>query len=179
MEPTSEDSSSCEQFGEEVADFTDTSENPPRGHFYSVYIPPDVRQKGAQACKCIYKDKVEAMKVVKKTKKARFKHFEYFHEALKFATAGAVDPPKPSQAINGSVVKTISLNAQLVNERLSPFKGPKPQDLVKLRKAIETGDVDSFRQAVWENPRYLVSNGDTPSILQVKSRPSDTKQNKH
>ncbi|RZC34547.1 ankyrin repeat and LEM domain-containing protein 2 [Asbolus verrucosus] len=166
MEPTSEDSASFEQFGEEVADFSDAAENPLRGHFYSVFIPLDVRQKGTQVCKYIYKDKVEAMKMVKKTKKARFKHFEYFHEALRFAAAGAVDAPKSSQTINGSVVKNVSLSPQIANERLSPFKGPKPQDFVKLRKSIETGDIEYFRQTVWENPRYLVSNGDTPSILQ-------------
>ncbi|XP_063907784.1 ankyrin repeat and LEM domain-containing protein 2 isoform X2 [Zophobas morio] len=161
----SSEDSAFDQFTEEVADFSE-GEAPLRGNFYSVYVPPDVRQKGTQLCKYIYKDKVEAMKMVKKTKKARFKHFEVFNEALKFASVGVVDPPRPSHPINGSIVKSLSLSPQIVNERLSPFKGPKPQDLVKLRKAIETGDVETFRQAVWENPRYLVSNGDTPSILQ-------------
>ncbi|EFA02194.1 ankyrin repeat and LEM domain-containing protein 2 [Tribolium castaneum] len=160
MDQPSEDSV---PFYEEAANFADNSEPPVSGHFYSVFIPHDVRQKGTQTCDYIYKDKAEAMKMVKKTKKARFKHFEFFHDALKFASVGAAETPNSPPVVNGSVK---GLNSQVVNERLSPFKGPKPQDLVKLRKAIETGDVDTFRQAVWENPRYLISSGDTPSILQ-------------
>lgn len=48
-----------------------------------------------------------------------------------------------------------------------PFKGPKPQELTNLRKAIETGDVVTVESLVWDNPRFLVSSGDTPVILQV------------
>lgn len=139
-----------------------------KGNFYSVYIPPDVRQKGTQICQYVFTDKVEAMKMVKKTKKARFKHFERYQEAIRFADVGIVDQPKSPISLNGSIVQNNSVNQLPIgNERVSPFKGPKPQDLVKLRKSIETGDYSYFSRAVWENPRYLVSNGDTPSILQV------------
>jgi hypothetical protein len=54
-------------------------------------------------------------------------------------------------------------------EKPSPFKGPKAQDLVRLRKMIECGDIDTFTRTIWDNPRYLVSSGDTPAILQVGS----------
>lgn len=46
------------------------------------------------------------------------------------------------------------------------FKGPKSQDLVKFRKAIEKHDFTYVRKCVDENPRYLVSSGDTPQVLQ-------------
>ena len=49
----------------------------------------------------------------------------------------------------------------------SSFRGPKPQDLVKLRKAMESGDLDLVKSVVWSNPRYLIGSGDTPVILQV------------
>lgn len=49
----------------------------------------------------------------------------------------------------------------------SPFKGPKPQELTNLRKAIEIGDAATVESLVWENPRFLISSGDTPVILQV------------
>lgn len=55
-----------------------------------------------------------------------------------------------------------------VGEKPSPFRGPKPQDMVRFRKAIEGGDFEFVKKTVWENPRYLVSSGDTPAILQVR-----------
>lgn len=53
-------------------------------------------------------------------------------------------------------------------EKPSPFRGPKPQDMVRFRKAIESRDLEYVKKTVWENPRYLVSSGDTPAILQVR-----------
>ena len=55
------------------------------------------------------------------------------------------------------------------NPEASAFKGPKIQDLVKLRKAIENGQINVVRDTIWTNPRYLVSSGDTPVILQVRT----------
>lgn len=55
-----------------------------------------------------------------------------------------------------------------VSTESSPFKAPKPQDLAELRQAIENGDVKTFQSKVWDNPRYMVSAGDTPAIYQVK-----------
>uniref|UniRef100_A0A8D8R530 Ankyrin repeat and LEM domain-containing protein 2 n=1 Tax=Cacopsylla melanoneura TaxID=428564 RepID=A0A8D8R530_9HEMI len=48
-------------------------------------------------------------------------------------------------------------------EKPSPFKSLKSQELVKLRKLIEKGN--EVKKLVWENPRYLVSSGDFPTIL--------------
>ena len=48
------------------------------------------------------------------------------------------------------------------------YRGPKPQELVRLRKAIESGDKATVMGLVWANPRYLISSGDTPTILQVR-----------
>lgn len=40
-----------------------------------------------------------------------------------------------------------------------------------LRKAIISQDKDKFKELVWSNPRYLISTGDTPTILQVHISP--------
>lgn len=41
---------------------------------------------------------------------------------------------------------------------------------MQFRKAIEGGDLKRVREIVWNNPRYLVGNGDTPSILKEGTR---------
>lgn len=131
-----------------------------RGNFYSVYVPLEARSKDIQIADNIFTDKVEALKLVKKTKKARFKHFQYYNEALDFALTGLLELSNQQN----EVIKNVT--APVVSEKISLFKGPKPQELVKLRKCIESGDIEAFTSAIWENPRYLVSSGDTPSILQ-------------
>ena len=49
----------------------------------------------------------------------------------------------------------------------SPFRGPKPPELSQFRRSIEAGDCDTVEKAIWRNPRFLVSSGDTPTVLQV------------
>ncbi|UYV80147.1 FCHSD2 [Cordylochernes scorpioides] len=47
-----------------------------------------------------------------------------------------------------------------------PFRAPSKQDLMKFRKTIEQGDLETFLRYLWCNPRFLVSEGDTAVILQ-------------
>ena len=51
----------------------------------------------------------------------------------------------------------------------SVYKAPKMRELVNLRVVIESGDEHQFTALVWSNPRYLVSSGDTPVILHVRT----------
>jgi len=50
-------------------------------------------------------------------------------------------------------------------ERLA-FKAPKTQDLMSLRRHITAGNKEAIENLVWSNPRYLISSGDTPTIVQ-------------
>lgn len=111
----------------------------------------------------VYTDKLEAMKIVKKYKKARFKSFKIKQEAVEFAVHGSAIVAITSPALSENLEAT----DPIIGEKPSPFKGPKAQDLVRLRKMIECGDMFMFRVTVWDNPRYLISSGDTPAILQV------------
>lgn len=52
----------------------------------------------------------------------------------------------------------------------SPFRGPKSQELVQFRKSIEQGKLDVVREIIWNNPRYLIGSGDTPTILKESAR---------
>lgn len=136
--------------------------------YYGVHIPSDIQIQDPDGYINVFQDKLEALKVVKKYKKARFKAFSYYHEAAEFAVHGS-DCPNNNTTIDGlSFNKTGNESPQTVGEKPSPFRGPKSQDLVRLRKAIEAGDLELVRTTVWDNPRYLISSGDTPSILQVR-----------
>lgn len=52
----------------------------------------------------------------------------------------------------------------------SNFPAPKSQELVKFRKEIEQNNVQKVYELINLNPRYLVSSGDTPSILKEGPR---------
>lgn len=56
----------------------------------------------------------------------------------------------------------------LNKEKANSFKSPRTQDLTaKLRKAVEKGDLATFSDLTWSNPRYLIGSGDNPTVVQV------------
>uniref|UniRef100_A0A4D5RS20 Putative secreted protein n=1 Tax=Ixodes scapularis TaxID=6945 RepID=A0A4D5RS20_IXOSC len=103
----------------------------------------------------VFADRTLALRCVKKYRGARFKTFSSREEAAQFSMQPAAVP-----------VETSEVPAVLMGERSSPYRGPKSQDLVLFRKMIEAGNAAAFQQTVWSNPRYLVSGGDTPTIVQ-------------
>ncbi len=62
------------------------------------------------------------------------------------------------------------MSSDAVNlEKANEFKSPRTQDMTaKLRKTVERGDEEAFRELVWDNPRYLIGSGDNPTIVQVR-----------
>lgn len=141
------------------------------GLYYGVHIPAEAQLQDNDGYINVFEDKIEALKVVKKYKKARFKAFNFYHEAAEFAVHGA-EFPNNNMTVEGPLFQkpTQENSSPAVGEKPSQFRGPKSQDLVRLRKGIENGDSDFVHNTIWENPRYLVSVGDTPSILQEGSR---------
>jgi hypothetical protein len=118
--------------------------------YYGVNIPSDAVLES------------DALKIMKKYKKARFKSFKTRQEAVEFAVQ------RPEIVVPISVLSDNSeTSSPVTGEKSSPFRAPKSQGLVWLRKLIECGDAHTFRTTIWDNPRYLVSSGDTPAILQV------------
>ncbi|KAK8788717.1 hypothetical protein V5799_021507 [Amblyomma americanum] len=107
----------------------------------------------------VFVDRNLALRCVKKYRGARFKAFSSREEAAAFSIQPAVAPVETTDSSESTA-------AALVGEKSSNYRAPKSQDLVQLRKAIEAGDANFFRQNVWSNPRYLVGSGDTPTILQ-------------
>ncbi|XP_066902019.1 ankyrin repeat and LEM domain-containing protein 2 homolog [Halyomorpha halys] len=121
--------------------------------YYGIYIPPDGELVKSSEI-LVYTDKAEALRILKQNKKARMKSFVCKEDAVQFATLGGAK----------------SFIEHSNNAEKAFYKGPKSQDLVKFRKAIEIGDIDLVKKLIDENPRYLIGSGDTPSILQEGSR---------
>ncbi|EZA59055.1 Ankyrin repeat and LEM domain-containing protein [Ooceraea biroi] len=131
-------------------------------NFHAVYVPPDSidedKTYNKEECVHIYQNKEEALQVIKIHKKARMKTFKNLADAEAYVKHGL---ELPTIKIS-TVAKT--------QEKPSNFKALRPQELVGFKKLIENGNLDKIKNYVWENPRYLISNGDTPAILQVGSR---------
>ncbi|XP_069612200.1 ankyrin repeat and LEM domain-containing protein 2 isoform X1 [Ranitomeya imitator] len=130
----------------------------------------------------IYTDQKEALQVVKMLKGSRFKSFQSREDAEKFATGICDYYPSPSKSsLSLSPVKLSSgllrdgLSApdveSLNKEKANSFKSPRTQDLTaKLRKAVEKGDLTTFSDLIWSNPRYLIGSGDNPTVVQEGCR---------
>lgn len=110
-------------------------------------------------CIRIHQDMQAALKVIKEFKKARLKTFRNRADAEAYAITGHEYPQ-----FFGSY-KTATVSANNVTEEKSASL--KPQDLVSFRKLIENGDLESVKNTVRTNTRYLISSGDTPAILHV------------
>lgn len=129
--------------------------------YYGIFIPPETKVVEDNEHICVSTDKDQALKIVKRYKKARFKAFKTREDAEEFALHG-------SEILNNTIITQNDVPeaaSPAILEKTSLYKGPKPQDLVQLRKHIEVGDLEAVSFTVWSNPRYLVSSGDTPAIL--------------
>ncbi|XP_050713796.1 ankyrin repeat and LEM domain-containing protein 2-like isoform X2 [Eriocheir sinensis] len=129
--------------------------------FYGIAVPEGEVTAAEGDIQKVFVDKVECLAALKKHRGSRFKAFRTYEEALKFSKEGAALAATQGEDVGGASAQP-SLNV----EKPSPFRGPKSQDLVKFRKSIEKGDLKYFSQCMEENPRYLVSSGDTPAVLQ-------------
>ncbi|NXI36254.1 ANKL2 protein, partial [Galbula dea] len=129
----------------------------------------------------VYEDKKEALQAVKMIKGSRFKAFSNREDAEKFAKGICDYFPSPSKSsLCLSPVKMGAFNrddlcspeTETANkERANSYKSPRTQDLTaKLRKAVEKGDVATFSELTWSNPRYLIGSGDNPTIVQEGCR---------
>ncbi|NXG78436.1 ANKL2 protein, partial [Baryphthengus martii] len=136
----------------------------------------------------VYEDKKEALQAVKMIKGSRFKAFSNREDAEKFAKGICDYFPSPSKSsLCLSPVKMGSFNRGVIcvlvdglcspetetanKERANSYKSPRTQDLTaKLRKAVEKGDVATFSDLIWSNPRYLIGSGDNPTVVQEGCR---------
>uniref|UniRef100_T1J3Y4 RING-type E3 ubiquitin transferase n=1 Tax=Strigamia maritima TaxID=126957 RepID=T1J3Y4_STRMM len=135
--------------------------------FYGINIP--FGTSAEDEINQVYTDRKEALKALKKCKGARFKVFKSESDALEFSNNLSLGEQANTSRCSDALLPDVN-SASQTGEKISLFRVPRNQDLVKLRKAIECGDIENVMETVWANPRYLVSSGDTPTILQEGSR---------
>ena len=104
----------------------------------------------------VFTDRTEALHCVKKNNGARFRAFSTRNEAEAFASAKLQTPSRQSsQELSPCPA-----------EPTSEYKGPKRGEITNFRKLIEKGEVDNIAKVIYGNPKYLISSGDTPVIIQ-------------
>lgn len=120
-----------------------------------------------QSCP-LYTTKAAAVNAMKSNPGGRFKKFESKEAALAFwktlqrqlqqenGTDSSEDPAPSNPGVSG--------------EKANNFPSLKTPALNKFRKLIEEGKLEQFNDSVWSNPRYLITSGDTPEILQQGCR---------
>ncbi|XP_055844913.1 ankyrin repeat and LEM domain-containing protein 2 homolog [Episyrphus balteatus] len=126
--------------------------------FYSVHIPqkPSLDPVVNNGRACVFRVKSEALKVLKQHKDARLKVFSNTDDAENYAETG--------YEVCQSKYSDIKASSP-VNLEKPAYRAPTKQELTEFRKVIESGDCDKVYTKIWDNPRFLISSGDTPTSL--------------
>lgn len=88
-------------------------------------------------------------------------------KSVQIATPAGCDQSRSVPSCANRVLPNAAGGGNLHNHT---FRTPNKQEFIQFRKYIETGNYEEFKRAVWMNPRLLISNGDTPTILKDISR---------
>ena len=121
--------------------------------------------KDGQLCP-VYTTRADALKAVKNIPGARFKKFKTKNAAVTYwESHRRQDRQRGAESENTDLSKPTA-----AAEKANTFPSLKTPQLNKFRKLIEEGDLQHFQDSVWENPRYLITSGDTPEILQLGCR---------
>lgn len=143
--------------------------------YFAIYIPSTENQDPESF---VFDSRGNALKALKDNKDSRLKAFKNRNDALKFAKSG-INSNNLSRQDSSSILHSLSIlkspppsieKQVLRNLEKSNYPSLKTQELVKFRKEIEQNNVQKVYEMINTNPRYLVSSGDTPSILKEGPR---------
>ena len=116
----------------------------------------------------LFTNRADALKAIKNKPGARFKKFESKDSAIAFWES---QMQENQERIADTCTEDIdSSKSNVPSEKANSFPSLKTPALNAFRKLIEAGDVEKFSETVWANPRYLITSGDTPEILQQGCR---------
>uniref|UniRef100_X2B040 Ankyrin repeat and LEM domain-containing protein 2 n=1 Tax=Capitella teleta TaxID=283909 RepID=X2B040_CAPTE len=153
---TATDEENCNNSSKTATEFLPTEPVKQCSVFYGVQVDPDDRSESVQSC--VLTDEKEFRELLKKVPRARFKKFNQESAASAFLQCD-ISSPKPPP-----------IPERLPPTEASEFRSVKVQELMKLGREIELGNVNVVRETIWSNPRYLITSGDTPTILKMSAR---------
>lgn len=97
---------------------------------------------------------------------SRVKIFANQHDAENFIQQQRNNNTTNNDELNMSieqVTKPVNNDAEKL-----PYSDVPTSELTKLYNLVEKGDENEFERLIWSNPRYLISSGDSPTIIKVK-----------
>ncbi|GAB1607277.1 ankyrin repeat and LEM domain-containing protein 2-like [Argonauta hians] len=141
-------------------EFKVTPPSPSALEYHAINIPLIIRQRDRiDVSSLVFKNKIRALKEMKKFKDARFKSFKTLAEAELFINTNLAIPLDES-----AILKFTGLPEK------GNYRTTRTVELLKMRELIETGQTKQFKLLITANPFYLVSSGDTPPLLHVGAR---------
>lgn len=152
-EKTADITDSCSISNESILN---TSTNNFTGFHYGVSFNRCNSDGSMNTKPAVFGSQQQALQAVKqlKGKCARFNSFKTREEAERFSLSSLSSTPSSPAPVQKPV------------DPVGNFKKPSPQELIKFRKIIEAGNFQEFLSIVNNNPKYLISSGDTPVVLQ-------------
>ncbi|VDO07995.1 unnamed protein product [Rodentolepis nana] len=139
--------SDCQNNSDE--EFFDCTEPFP-SKFYAVAVPRSSPGAG------LFSSIAQAKSRLKSVKGSRLKAFGSIQEASSYS--------------NRPVSESIERPLPVSEGEATKFPSIKQQDLVRLRKYIEANDIECIKECVADNPMFLITGCDTPTILQLVFR---------
>ena len=142
--------------------------------FYAISSPPSSQREGislneSSAESRVFETVQDALKALKTNKQSRLSRpFDCYTDALKFASesSNVTESGDDSRLIQNNATE----NTKPAVSEGCPYKSLTPQELKMLKQAIIDEDDVTFDKLVSENPRYLVTTCDTPSIIHSGTR---------
>ncbi|CAF1246419.1 unnamed protein product [Adineta steineri] len=135
-------------------------------HYYAVWIPSNVEITENQF---IFDDMKSAFTLCKKYSKhnSRVKIFANRNDAESFIEQSR-NTTTDTNDLNMSI-EQVTKSGSNDAEKL-PYSDVPTSELTKLYNLVEKGDEKEFERLVWTNPRYLISSGDSPTIVKISVR---------
>ena len=160
------------------------NQTPIVSHYYAVWIPADVEAPGrptSHSPHCLNAFRLETQFVFDDMKSAfaLCKKYSKHNSRVKiFANRADADNFIQQQRDSTTNMGDLSISIEPVTKPITndaeklPYSDVPTSELTKLYNLVDKGNDSEFERLIWSNPRYLISSGDSPTIVKVSVSPS-------